>query len=170
MMFECPHCHRRVLPLISGECPACHENTNDVGDANPDETLLSITEVTKFPNLCCTCTEPTTNRVKVQRSGILAGTGNPAQQSSSASESLIIFFGGIFGILMLLFSKLSRQDQAGLGSFKSFVPQCKSCAAEKKIEPASVDLEHHRLSILVDRQFADAVKELNGNERSTPRP
>jgi hypothetical protein len=170
MMIECPHCRRRVLPSVSGECPACHENTNDAGSANPDESLLSITEATMFPNLCCTCIEPTTNRVKVQRTGKLAGSGNRTQQLSSASESLILFFGGIVGLVMLLFSKLSRQHEAGLGSFISYVPQCKSCAAKRKIEPASVDLEHHRLSILVSRRFGEAVTELNQRRTSMPSP
>lgn len=28
-IIECPHCHRRVIPAGSGECPSCNRNVND---------------------------------------------------------------------------------------------------------------------------------------------
>jgi len=118
-------------------------------------------EVTKYPDICCTCNEPTTNRVKLHRAGKLAGSGTPHQHSSSAYDWMLVVFGGFLGILALLASKASGRGESGLGSFTCYVPQCKRCAAEKRIEPASADLEHHRVSILVNRRFADAVNELN---------
>jgi hypothetical protein len=130
MLVECPHCHRRVLPLVGGECPACHENTADAGSGNPDETLLTIMEVTKYPDISCNCMEPTTNRIRVHWAGRLAGSGTPNQQSSSAYDWMIVVFGGFLGILALLFSKASGRGESGLGSFTSFVPQCKRCASE----------------------------------------
>jgi hypothetical protein len=161
MMLECPHCHRRVLPLASGECPACHENTTDKLHANENVTLLSIMEATKFPKTCCTCNEPTENLVNVQRSGRMAGVSEPKRESTSAGDALFLSFLGLFGKLIYAFSHVSDGSGAGVSTLKIRVPQCKQCAAKKRIEPASADLEHHRLSILVDRCFATVVAEMN---------
>jgi hypothetical protein len=65
---------------------------------------------------------------------------------------------GIFAVAFRVGSSGSSSDRS---TMRLRVPQCKSCAAIKRIAPASADLEHHRLSILVDRRFAGAVKQLN---------
>jgi hypothetical protein len=161
MLLECPHCHRRVLPLSSGECPSCHENTKDIRDADPKVTLLTITEATKFPQTCCVCNEPTKNLVRVRRSGKMAGASQPGKETLSVADGLAVSLFGLFGKLAYLFWQAGKQGEPGSSALQIYVPQCKQCAGDKKIEPASADLEHHRLSILVDKRFATAVNEMN---------
>src|SRR5262245_46874672 len=131
MMVECPHCHRRVLPLANGECTACHENTTDANNGNSNETLLSITEATQYPDTCCICNEPTTNRVRVHHTGQLAGVTSPNQQSAGGKDWMPLFLFGLLGKLVFLFAHAINRTEPGKSSFSAHVPQCKSCAAAK---------------------------------------
>src|SRR4051812_909327 len=133
MLLECPHCHRRVLPLASGECPSCHKNTADTHNANHNVTLLSITEATTFPATCCTCNAQTNNLVKVHRSGKMAGASRPGEKSTSAADGLALSIFGLFGKLAYLFWQAGRQSEPGSSSLRIYVPQCKRCVVDKKI-------------------------------------
>jgi hypothetical protein len=161
MILECPHCHRRVLPLSSGECPSCHKNTADTIGVDQNVTMLSITEITKFPQLCCACADPTTNRVTIARKGRLSQPGSPKQTSSEPYWPVYFVFGPIWGFLIDMFSRIGGGGNSGPFSLAVKVPQCKKCVAMKKIEPSVVDLEHCRFGIVVDKRFAAAVTELN---------
>lgn len=161
MILECPHCHRRVMPLKSGECPACHENTADKSGADESVTLLSVTETTKFPNNCCTCYEATSNFIKVQHSGRMAGVSGPKKESLSGGDVLAIRMFGLLGALACAIRVGGSGGGSGRSTLRLRVPQCKRCVANGQITPASADLEHYRLSLLVDRRFADEVKRMN---------
>ena len=65
-MRECPHCFRRVLPMPSGECPACHRDTNATRDVTRQP--LVVGENSSLPELCCQCGNLTKRNVVVARS------------------------------------------------------------------------------------------------------
>ncbi len=44
-----------VLPPLSGECPACGMNTNDITGTDPSRTSLSIGHGEVLPPYCCDC-------------------------------------------------------------------------------------------------------------------
>jgi hypothetical protein len=122
----------------------------------------------KLPQVCCTCNQPTWNYVKLSRSRSFA-TANSGNRRSSGEPTwpLYFAFGLFFGLLADLFHKTGTR--AGHFSLRVQVPQCKGCVAAKKIEPTVVDLEHCRLGIIVDRRFADAVRDINRPQLSKSR-
>ena len=163
MISECPHCHRRVLPLASGECPSCHKNVADTTGVNIHETMLPVSEATKFPAVCCSCGEATTNVVKIIRSGRMAGVAARTSDSSmNGAWPAVYLFNPIAALFALVFATaLGKNQAAGEASLTIRVPQCKSCAAKSVIDVPMVDLEHARLGIIVSRRFAEASEAMN---------
>lgn len=166
MILECPHCHLTVMPLGDGECPACHNNTQETAGANPNATLLYVSEATKFPAACCSCNRPTDSLVRVTRAGQVATSNfrGPSNEGLWIVSLVSVVIFGLIGILFLPFVGRGRKS-VGQTSMTLHLPQCASCSSTIPIEPEVVDLEHYQLGIIVDRKFAEQVKELNRRYR-----
>jgi hypothetical protein len=123
--------------------------------------MLPISDATKFPTMCCVCGKSTTNRVKVARSGKIAGATARSGMHPDYSWFIVVPYVSLVGLIMRLIAVARSQGPSDRGSLKAFVPHCKECSAVRPIEVSMVDLEHNRLGIIVSRQFASAVEEMN---------
>jgi len=55
----------------------------------------------------------------------------------------------------------SREGFPMSATLKIRLPQCDSCAYDHRIEAEKINLEHARIAVIVDRNFAQSVSELN---------
>ena len=158
MISECPHCYRTVLPHADGECPACHKNTEDLRGADLTKTLLLVDSTTVFPDRCCSCCERTSRRVPIKVSSQLS-TGW-THRDHVLERPILGLYSFIAHVLYACFAP-SREGSPMSGTLKIRLPQCDSCAYDSQVDAEKVNLEHGRIAVIVDRSFAQAVREQN---------
>jgi hypothetical protein len=143
-MQECVNCHRTVLPKQDGTCPNCLARV-DVSahpHAHDDQTLLTVTEVDRFPDLCCRCARPTARRETVRVAKQLQGD-NP-----------------IMRLLVLLVSPFTWMATPGgvRSRLRIALPLCELCRAQARLEPTDVRFEDYTMQFVVHREFRRRVE------------
>jgi hypothetical protein len=162
MIIECPHCYRTVLPHNDGECPACHKNTEDLRRVDLTKTLLWVDSTTAFPDRCCSCCERTSRRVALKVSSQLS-TGW-THRDYVLERPILGLYSFIGHVLYACFAP-SRKGFPMSATLKIRLPQCASCAYDNRVEAEKVNLEHGRIAVIVDRNFAQTVSDLNAAPR-----
>ena len=141
---ECPHCHRRVVPSASGECPSCGLNVADEDALGKKMRLLVVRRGQSFPNICFNCAEPALKLVKVKISNVDAG----------------VTVGRILFSMVMPFARLlSAFEAAKTDIFMTLkVPICDTCR-KRKIRPEiqAYDLEAKEMRVVVHEQFRDST-------------
>ena len=145
MVVECPHCHRRVFPPPSGECPACGKSTTDLTGGDLSVTEITIDDIHQLPRYCIQCGNAAVTTVT-----LWADRKDPDRSGAAAAQRLqLLYFGGILGLLFARFGlRLGHQRI----SFK--VPVCSSCRrAAANLELRHVDFDQRRATILANVEF-----------------
>ncbi len=148
-IVECPHCYTKVLPPLSGECPACGKNTNDITGTDPSRTSMSIGHGEVLPPYCCDCGNKTDRYVEVR--------GAVSQKDGGAESQSLIYFllGWLFSSQFFVLS--TSNSSSDLVTVR--VPQCLYCRKNGSPKPIAVNSEKLRLTILVNRSFKQLVDE-----------
>ena len=141
---ECPHCHRRVVPSQTGECPSCGKN---LADEPADGTLMRLLVLRgreRFPDICFHCAGSAHRVVKVRISNVDAATA-----LSRSLFSIFIPFGRLFAA-----ADAAKNDR----SMSVKLPICDDCR-RRKVQPVvqSFDLESRELRVIVHEHFRDSV-------------
>ena len=163
MIVECPHCYTRVFPTSAGECPACRKNTNDTQDTEPDRTAVTIRHLTELNRFCCDCGYPTERRVTVTQQ-ISHKTGpKDSDIGPSGIAALIIGYAMMaltFPIVpfLLFFGKSGKGRVSDVAIVR--IPQCKTCAQHRKLEPIRVNSEELLLTFVVHKEFRNRNADL----------
>ena len=141
---ECPHCHRRVIPSESGECPACNKNVRTEPTTAKGMRLLVVRGREGFPPICFNCGQPATRMVKVQVSNVDALVSIKRELLAR-----LIPFGRLF----------SAFDAAKRDIFiRLRLPRCDVCRKRKvRPEVQSYDLEAREVRLVVHERFRDGV-------------
>jgi hypothetical protein len=153
MLDECPHCFSRVIASSGGECPACRKNIRDTAGTDPARTSMSMLPGAQLPQFCCDCDRATDRYVEVKST-----IGGPGGRDWGPIWSIL--FLPISWALSLVFALESRSQRLNRRSNDLAVvkiPQCESCAAERRPVPIRVDTEELRLTFVVHRDFKKRV-------------
>src|SRR5262249_4199287 len=141
---ECPHCHRRVAPSDSGECPSCDKNVTAPPEFGKHMRLLVLRGHESLPNLCFNCAELARRSVKVAISNV-----DTATSIGRSLVSHLVPFGRIF----TAFDAAKRDI-----SLRLKLPVCDACRKQKrKPEVQSYDLESREVRLIVHERFRDSV-------------
>jgi hypothetical protein len=148
-IVECTHCYTKVLPPLSGECPACGKNTKDISGTDPTRTSLSIGHGEELPPFCCDCGNKTDRFVKVIRS--------VSQKDGGVDSLRLIYFllGWFLNVIFFILAARNRSSDVVVVR----VPQCRDCRKNGSPKPISVNSEKLRMTILVNRHFKQLVDE-----------
>jgi hypothetical protein len=168
MAIECPHCYLTVIPLASGACPNCRQNTRDRSGVDPDRVTRVIGEQAALPEICCGCGGLTRRIVRVTSDMDTSDPSRPASRNDEEADRT----GGL--VLRLLFGRLWGRlfgwlvtSTAGTGANGRHltvtvrIPQCPECARRGKIEPVHVDFDYCRMKFVVHRRFAEHYDSLS---------
>jgi hypothetical protein len=164
MMLDCPHCFRTVVPLASGQCPACRQNTKEPGKF-ADRVVLEVGEKSPLPDLCCHCATITRRSVRVSRTTAAGADGNRPGDAEDDTGGARLIVRLIFGrLLMMLASAVvgGLSSQGGGGNRVTVqLRQCPDCARQGRVEPIQVDFDYYRMRFAVHRRFAEHFQQLN---------
>jgi len=162
MINECPHCHRRVIPLAGGECPACHKDTTRCEGVDPNRTTALIGEKATLPDICCSCGSFTPRRIAIKRSANVSASKNEAERddqvSGWASQMVLGVLFGSFGRLFAVFADRSTSSEMPV---EVSIPQCELCSESQAIEPLHVNYDLCRMKFLVHKDFAKEFERVN---------
>lgn len=141
---ECPHCHRRVIPSDSGQCPSCGQDVNDQVAISRGMRLLAVRGKQDFPPFCFNCAQPARKTINVNVSNV-----DGAVSIGRALFSLAVPFGRLF----------SAFDAAKRDIFVRLrLPICDACRKQKvKPEVQSYDLEDREVRLVVHERFRELV-------------
>ena len=168
MAIECPHCYLTVIPLASGACPSCRQNTRDRSGVDPDRVTRVIGEQAVLPEICCWCSGLTRRVVRVISNMDTSDPSRPSARNDEEADRtggfiLRLLFGRIWG---RLFGWLITSAAGSGASGRSLnvtvrMRQCPECARRGKIEPVHVDFDYCRMKFVVHRRFAEHFDGLN---------
>lgn len=168
MAIECPHCYLTIIPLASGACPNCRQNTRDRSDVDPHRVTRVIGEQAALPEICCGCGGLTRRVVRVTSD---MDTSDPSQPSARNDEEadrtgglvLRLLFGRLWGRLFgwIVTSSAGAGESGRRLNVTVRIPQCPECARRGKIEPVHVDFDYCRMKLVVHRRFAEHYDGLN---------
>jgi hypothetical protein len=141
---ECPHCHRRVVPSESGECPSCNANVKNEPATAKGMSLLVIRNRSVFPPICFNCAQPARKSVKINVSNVGA-----AVSIGRGLLAVLLPFGRLF----TAFNAAKRDIFIRLR-----LPICDACR-KRKVKPnvQSYDLEDREVRLIVHERFRDLV-------------
>jgi hypothetical protein len=166
MMLDCPHCFRTVVPLPSGQCPACRRNTKEPGQHAAERTVLEVGEKSTLPEVCCHCAALTRRAVTITRSAAAAADGTSPHsrydEDTGAARFLVkLAFGSL--LTLLASAVVGGLSSGGRGSIRVAVRmrQCAECARQGRVEPIQVDFDYYRMRFAVHRRFAEHFRQLN---------
>lgn len=166
MMLDCPHCFRTVVPLPSGQCPACRANTKEPGKYAGERIVLEVGEKSTLPEVCCHCATLTKRAVKITRSAAAADDGvspnSRYEEDPGAARFLVkLAFGSL--LTMLASAIVGGLSSGGRGSNRIVVRmrQCSECSRQGRVEPIQVDFDYYRMRFAVHRRFAEHFRQLN---------
>jgi hypothetical protein len=129
-------------------------NERPAGDVA--KTRVTIRESTSFPKICCICGEPTSRRTKLVCRGQIATGAMGTKSSSDSGLSILVILAAIFGGVVWCFGARERGNLND-STLTFRIPHCKACAKANSLEPASTDLEHYQISLIVHRDFANSI-------------
>jgi hypothetical protein len=140
---ECPHCHRRVIPSSSGECPSCGKNVTDEVALSQKMRALAIRGDHVFPPFCFNCGEPARNHRKIVITNV-----DVFQRIRWAVWTYLIPFGKYLAAARAERYKTIRLE----------VPICETCR-KAKIWPEvqSFDLDERETRLIVHERFRERV-------------
>jgi hypothetical protein len=141
--LDCPHCFTTVLVGPDGTCPHCKKSVNDLAGADSSLRKIWVKDGAKLPEYCIQCDNPSRRRIKLAP----ANAENPDTFGRAVLLGLNIgqAIRHLFkpkGICLVVHVELS---------------QCEACSS-REVKPYEVDFEHLRLSLLVDRRFAERIR------------
>jgi hypothetical protein len=171
MAIECPHCYLTIIPLASGTCPACRQDTRDRSRVDPDRVTRAIGEKANLPEICCDCGGIARRVVRVASDMATSDPGRPSARNTEEADEVGGFvlrrlFGRHWGRLFTWM--VISAGSMGSGSGRNLnvtvrVRQCAECARRKKVEPVHVDFDYCRMKFVVHRRFAEQYDGLNAN-------
>lgn len=154
MIVECPHCHRKVLPLPDGECPSCRRDVWDSAGVNHSVTEAVVSAEERLPQCCIACGRYTSSvrRLRPRRP-------KPGPDADRASPLLVLFGPPVLLIHALVVRLLrSRQERMDFS-----IPCCESCRkAGSEISPHYVNWRSHTVRLLVNRAFREKLRQIRG--------
>jgi hypothetical protein len=141
-MNECVNCHNRVLPKSDGTCPSCRAPVDRIAGADSlartDQTLLTVFETDRLPDLCCRCAQPTQRRTTFSFS------------RRADDQRTMVALLGLLGLLIDRFMGRSRLRVA--------MPDCKLCHRAARLRPRDVRFEDFTMQFEVHREFRRVVE------------
>ena len=169
MAIECPHCYLTVIPLASGACPACRQNTRDRSGVDPDRVTRVIGENAALPEICCRCGNAARRIVGVASDMTTSDSGSPSARNTEEDDRaggfvLRLLFGRIWGRLFGWMVTSAAGSAEGSGRNLNVtvrIRQCAECARRGKVEPVHVDFDYCRMKFVVHRTFAEQYDSLN---------
>jgi hypothetical protein len=147
MLLDCPHCHRRVLPMSDFSCPACRGDTR--AETVDDRSEVRLAPGDDLPPLCMACGQPTIDRVSIQEQVTIGGHS------------------WLFQLFLMLtspswFAADRRAIEGKTSQFSMRIPVCKTCQGRAELQPSYVNFEHRTATFLVHGAFARALREQRG--------
>jgi len=140
---ECPHCHVSVLLRADGTCPSCGANANGPADVPTTETIVTVYETDRMPDLCCRCAQPTQRRVAVRAKRQLDG-------ESPVLSWLLLLVNWIAALLRM----------GGESRMQVRMPLCDACHGGPKLKPRDIRFEDFSLKFVVHREFRARLEQL----------
>lgn len=168
MAIECPHCYLTVIPLASGACPSCRQNTRDRSGVDPNRVTRVIGEQAALPEICCRCSGQTRRVVRVTSDMDTADPSRPSARNDEEADRtggfiMRLLFGPIWGRLFG-WSMTSAGGPSSSGRRLNVtvrMRQCHECARRGRVEPVHVDFDYCRMKFVVHRRFAEHLDGLN---------
>jgi hypothetical protein len=160
MELECPHCFTFVHVQDAGQCPACHENTNDLRGLDRDLATVVIGENSSIPDVCCCCGITAQRSIRIQQSKRITENSSAMTDDAEAGAFILAFhaiFGWIGGVLLASLLKRSSHNRHTV-----CVPitQCEECSTAGPPQPLRVDYEYFSMRFVVHRNFRNCFDEL----------
>lgn len=153
---ECPFCYRRVSPREDDTCPCCKKDISKAPPENRERTLLTLQSVGTMPSVCFCCGETSTKMLAYVNPDEKISAPNLGEVAAEAVLHYIPLIGGLLSLLHLA----GKRDKNPRISLK--LPICDKCGFAKK----QIQIEHHdfaerKLSVIVHKKFANAVRVAN---------
>ena len=146
-VVECPHCHKDVWPKSDRSCPACGKDTSDEANGTPDLMRLEVSRGTVFPDVCCTCGEPTTRIEKVTES---------VKRGDRDDRVWMILVLGLMAVFAWLLTKIWGYGSRFESTVTAEMPRCAACSKSSgPLVAESVDFDTNRMVFLVHKSFGE---------------
>jgi len=143
---ECPHCHHEVMLRPDGKCIACGKSRHDHHGVDPDQTMVTIENVSILPACCFLCGEDTH---RLQRF-----TWNYRANPYTLPPWMIPF------VMLMSFVPGSQYRSTE----RLRLPVCPRCAKPaRRVKPASV-WSGLDCRLLVHRRFRERFEAVNGRK------
>jgi len=162
MAVDCPHCFTYVVPKADGHCPACQQDTRDVGAWEREHTTVVIGEHSHLPEICCDCGVPARRIVRVKRSkpNKDEAVTEYVESQSAALLVLLLVLRVLLGPFAAIISQFVGSQRNWLHVSVSIV-QCSECAESGPPEPLRVDHQLFTMRFVVHRNFSQKFNKLN---------